>query len=93
MRLISYLSQQTKSNYFITTPIFYVNSIPHLGHLHTALLADAQARWKAIKGQHAEVLFTTGTDEHGYKIQKKALANNIDCRTYCDSISGNLVQK
>ena len=37
-------------NYFITTPIFYVNSVPHIGHLYTVLLADAQARWKRIKG-------------------------------------------
>jgi methionyl-tRNA synthetase len=51
---------------FITTPIFYVNAIPHLGHLSSALLADAQARWLRLCGK--DVVFSTGTDEHGLKV-------------------------
>ncbi|GAB1599413.1 methionine--tRNA ligase, mitochondrial-like [Argonauta hians] len=56
--------------YFITTPIFYVNAAPHIGHLYTVVLADAVARWNKFKGR--PVLFTTGTDEHGQKIQLAA---------------------
>ena len=85
MRLTSFVLNESKRKFYITTPIFYVNSVPHVGHLYTALLADAQARWQAIKGK--QVIFTTGTDEHGYKIQKKALENSVECRAYCDSIS------
>lgn len=50
----------------ITTPIFYVNATPHIGHLYTAIYCDAIARYHRIKGD--EVFFATGTDEHGIKI-------------------------
>ncbi|AMD22810.1 HHR041Wp [Eremothecium sinecaudum] len=59
------LRQATKIH--ITTPIFYPNAKPHLGHLYSSLLCDVQARWNKLKFN--EVLFTTGTDEHGLKIQ------------------------
>ncbi|KAK2144554.1 hypothetical protein LSH36_748g02067 [Paralvinella palmiformis] len=71
--------------YFITTPIFYVNSVPHIGHLHTTVLSDCLARWHRIKGKH--VIFSTGTDEHGMKIQKAALDHNQQPADYCDKIS------
>lgn len=59
------------NNFFITTPIFYVNAAPHIGHVYTTVLSDAFSRWHRLKGH--EVLFTTGTDEHGQKIQQSAL--------------------
>jgi len=53
-------------NYFVTTPIFYVNAKPHLGHVYSVLLADAQNRFQKLKSSNVETqtLFTTGTDEH-----------------------------
>lgn len=55
--------------FFITTPIYYVNGKPHIGHAYTTIAADCLARFKRLQG---EVFFSTGTDEHGMKIQKKA---------------------
>lgn len=52
----------------ITTPIFYVNASPHIGHLYTILLTDAIATWKKFLGYNVKMV--TGTDEHGIKIQK-----------------------
>ncbi len=57
-------------SYFITSPIFYVNGSPHIGHLYTVLLADAQSRFQRLKGR--DTFFATGTDEHGLKIQQAA---------------------
>jgi hypothetical protein len=52
--------------FFITTPIFYVNARPHIGHLYSALLADSVARYQRLRGR--DVVFATGTDEHGQKV-------------------------
>lgn len=52
--------------FVVTTPIFYVNAAPHIGHVYSALLADAIARLKRLQGH--EVIFSTGTDEHGLKV-------------------------
>lgn len=57
-------------SFFITTPIFYVNAAPHMGHLYTCVLADAAARYHRLQGK--AILFSTGTDEHGLKIQQAA---------------------
>ncbi|XP_005090898.1 methionine--tRNA ligase, mitochondrial [Aplysia californica] len=73
------------SPYFITTPIFYVNAAPHVGHLFCALLADAMARWQKVKGR--STLMATGTDEHGLKIQQAAANHGVDADTFCDGVS------
>src|SRR5438309_2103029 len=62
--------------FYITTPIYYVNGAPHLGHAYTSIAADALARWKRLDGE--EVFFLTGTDEHGQKVQKAAEAAWLD---------------
>ncbi|MGB8479238.1 MAG: methionine--tRNA ligase [Acidobacteriaceae bacterium] len=62
--------QETKPTYYLTTPIYYVNARPHLGHTYTTVAADALARWKRMRGY--DVLFLTGTDEHGQKIERSA---------------------
>ena len=62
--------QDTKPTYYLTTPIYYVNARPHLGHTYTTVAADAVARWKRMRG--FDVLFLTGTDEHGQKIERSA---------------------
>ena len=70
----------------VTTPIFYVNAEPHIGHLYSALVADARARWSRMEGR--EVLFTTGTDEHGLKIEEAAEKGGFDSpATFCDEVS------
>jgi len=71
----------------ITTPIFYVNAAPHVGHLFCALLGDATARWQKLKGM--DTLFTTGTDEHGLKIQQAASAACTIPKDYCDKVSSD----
>ncbi|MEM0143893.1 MAG: methionine--tRNA ligase [Candidatus Parvarchaeum sp.] len=57
--------------FYITTPIYYVNDKPHIGHAYTTIIADVLARWHRLKGE--KVFFLTGTDEHGGKIEKAAL--------------------
>ncbi|WP_243361571.1 methionine--tRNA ligase [Fundidesulfovibrio terrae] len=71
--------------FYITTPIYYVNARPHLGHAHTTILADAMARFNRLMGR--EVHFLTGTDEHGDKIVKAAVASGKSPQAYCDEIS------
>ena len=56
--------------FYGTTPIFYVNDAPHVGHAYTALNVDAVTRWHRLLGD--EVFFLTGTDEHGLKVQRSA---------------------
>lgn len=60
-----------KEKFYLTTPIYYVNDVPHLGHAYTTVAADALARYRRLKGY--EVFFLTGTDEHGQKVEKAAL--------------------
>ena len=72
--------------YYITTPIFYVNASPHIGHLHSALLADTQNRFQTLL--NSDTFFTTGTDEHGLKIQKATEDSDFsDPLSFCDNVS------
>ena len=66
-----FLSTQpaAKKPYYITTPIFYVNAAPHVGHLYTMVLTDIVKRWHALKGERA--IMNTGTDEHGLKVKSQ----------------------
>ncbi len=58
--------------FYLTTPIYYVNDVPHIGHAYTTLACDVLARYKRARGY--EVSFLTGTDEHGQKVEKAALS-------------------
>jgi len=62
--------------FYITTPIYYVNDVPHIGHAYTTIAADIVARYKRLTGY--DVFFLTGTDEHGHKVenQQKPLGRN-----------------
>ena len=71
----------------ITTPIFYVNAEPHIGHLYSALLADSLSRWHGICGRRT--LFSTGTDEHGVKVQDAADARGVSRAAFCDEVSAS----
>lgn len=77
-----------KSSFYITTPIYYANSLPHLGHLYTTTVADVLARHKRQRG--FDTYFLTGTDEHGVNIQRIAEKNNQTPKEYVDYISGEL---
>ena len=70
---------------FITTPIYHVNDVPHIGHAYTTIIADTLARLWRLQGD--EVYFMTGTDEHGQKIEEAARARNFTPREYADEIS------
>lgn len=70
---------------YVTTPIYYVNAEPHLGHTYTTVVADTLARWHRQRGD--EVLFVTGTDEHGDKIVQAAAAAGVEPRAYVDRVS------
>ncbi|EFL49953.1 methionyl-tRNA synthetase [Solidesulfovibrio fructosivorans JJ]] len=74
------------NRFFITTPIYYVNAKPHLGHAYTTIVVDALARFHALLGE--EVFFLTGTDEHGDKIAEAAQKAGQTPKEYADSISG-----
>ncbi|MCW7753671.1 methionine--tRNA ligase [Desulfobotulus sp. H1] len=71
--------------FYITTPIYYVNARPHLGHAYTTIAADVSARFARMQGK--DTYFLTGTDEHGDKIVKAAAKENQSPRTYADAIS------
>ncbi|KAH9045241.1 tRNA synthetases class I (M)-domain-containing protein [Lactarius pseudohatsudake] len=73
--------------YYLTTPIFYPNSVPHIGHLYTLVTTDILARHVRLSRSNRTVSFLTGTDEHGLKIQRAAEAQNSKPLEFCDRIS------
>ncbi len=74
-----------KNTFYITTPIYYVNDAPHIGHAYTTIAADVLARFKRLDG--CDVMFLTGTDEHGQKIEKSALKAGMDTQAFTDKFS------
>ena len=75
-----------RGTFYATTPIFYVNAEPHMGHAYTTILVDVVSRFHRLKGD--DTFFLTGTDEHGENIQKAAEANGKTPQEYSDDISG-----
>ena len=71
--------------YYLTTPLYYVNSKPHIGHSYTEIAADTLARFKRLQG--IQVLFLTGTDEHGQKVDKAATQAGMTPKEFTDKIS------
>lgn len=70
---------------YLTTPIYYVNDVPHLGHAYTTIIADTLARFYRLQGHETRLL--TGTDEHGQKIEQAAKIRNSTPKEYADKIS------
>ncbi|MBC7430793.1 MAG: methionine--tRNA ligase [Rubritepida sp.] len=70
---------------YLTTPIYYVNDKPHIGHAYTTLAVDVLARWYRLAGE--EVFFLTGTDEHGQKVERAAAAAGLPPQQFCDEVS------
>ena len=77
----------TKPTFYITTPIYYVNDKPHLGHAYTTTACDVLARFKRLDG--FDVMFLTGTDEHGQKVAQAAEAAEMDPQRFTDQVSQN----
>ncbi|MDR0932397.1 MAG: methionine--tRNA ligase [Victivallales bacterium] len=71
-------------NFYVTTPIYYVNDKPHIGHAYTTILADVLARYHRSLGD--QTFFLTGTDEHGQKVEKAAAARHMDPKAHCDEM-------
>jgi methionyl-tRNA synthetase len=71
--------------FYITTPIYYVNDVPHIGHAYTTVAADVLARYWRLRGR--EVFFLTGLDEHGQKVQQAAAKAGIDPQVHCDKLA------
>ncbi len=71
--------------FYLTTPIYYVNDVPHIGHAYTTVAADVLARYWRLRGR--EVFFLTGLDEHGQKVQQAAAKAGIDPQTHCDKLA------
>jgi len=76
---------ESRKTFYITTPIYYVNDAPHIGHAYTTVLADILTRFHKLAGD--ETFFLTGTDEHGQKVQQAALKRGVDPKTHCDEYS------
>ncbi len=78
--------EQTCKNVYITTPIYYVNDVAHIGHAYTTIIADMLARYSRLTG--AKTFFLTGTDEHGQKIAQSAEQRGKTAKEYADEVSG-----
>lgn len=76
-----------KEKFYLTTPIYYPSANFHIGHCYTTIIADAIARYKRLNGY--DVFFLTGTDEHGQKIEKKAIEAGVSPKEYVDKIVDN----
>ena len=76
-----------RRSFYVTTPIYYVNDLPHIGHTYTTVVADALARYHRLTGD--EVYFLTGTDEHGQKIERAAAKRGITPLALADEVVEN----
>jgi methionyl-tRNA synthetase len=75
----------SRDEFFITTPIYYVNDKPHIGHAYTTIVVDTLARWREARGEH--VVFSTGVDEHSQKTVDAAQKNGEDVHEYVDRLA------
>jgi methionyl-tRNA synthetase len=76
-----------KQRYYVTTPIYYVNGAPHIGHAYTSIATDVMARFKRLDGY--DVFFLTGTDEHGLKVERAAAEAGLDPQSFTDKMSAD----
>ncbi|XP_034487769.1 methionine--tRNA ligase, mitochondrial isoform X2 [Drosophila innubila] len=92
IKYIKAIGVRCNSLHYVTTPIFYVNAAPHIGHLYSAVIADAHCRYQRLRYPEKTVILCTGTDEHGTKIQQAEAGNRagseaVHVSQYCDEIS------
>jgi len=76
--------------FYITTPIYYVNDKPHIGHAYTTILADVLSRYHRAEGE--DVFFLTGLDEHGQKVQQAAEERGVDPKDHCDEMAPRFLE-
>ncbi len=74
----------SKNTFYVTTPIYYVNDVPHIGHVYTTVAADVIARYMRVPGRN--VMFLTGTDEHGQKVEQAARERGKTPQEHCDEM-------
>jgi len=79
------ITTMTKRTFYVTTPIYYANSVPHIGNAYTTIVADVISRYKRAMG--FDVMFLTGMDEHGQKVQSAAVEKGVDPQQYVDEIA------
>ena len=79
-----------KGRYYVTTPIYYINSEPHIGSAYTTIVADVVSRYRRLSD--SDVFFLTGTDEHGQKVLSEAVSRKMDTQKYCDILAGKFRQ-
>ena len=93
-RVLSVIVRQetnmSKNSFYVTTPIYYVNDLPHIGHAYTTILADVLARYHRLAGK--PVFFLTGTDEHGQKVQRAAEKAQRDREKLTQDIVGTFAK-
>ena len=80
------MAENPKKTFYITTPIYYVNDVPHIGHAYTTIIADAISRFKKLAGK--DVFFLTGTDEHGQKVERAAAGKGLKPIELADQVVG-----
>src|SRR3989339_345017 len=74
------------SKFYVTTTIYYVNDVPHIGHAYTTLVGDVISRYWKLKLGDRNTFFLTGTDEHGQKIQQVAAEKKLSPKNFADSV-------
>lgn len=80
------MAKKSKRTFFVTTPIYYVNDVPHIGHAYTTIIADAINRFHKLSGN--DTFFLTGSDEHGQKVEKAAAEKGLEPRELADKVVG-----
>jgi len=78
------MNPNSEGAFYVTTPIYYVNDVPHIGHAYTTVAADILARFHRLDGKN--VFFLTGTDEHGQKVERAAQERGVDPKAHCDEM-------
>lgn len=97
MRVLAQISNRkgwtlmSAKSFYATTPIYYVNDEPHIGHSYTTVLGDVLARYHRLFGD--DVYYLTGNDEHGTKVQQAAAARGVDEQTHCDEMSARFRER
>src|ERR1700734_595762 len=79
----------SKQKFYLTTPIYYVNARPHIGHAYSTIAADVIARRQRLFLGEDNVFFLTGTDEHGQKVERSAAAAGIPPQQFTDEVSAS----